>query len=219
MWIQANYRIQLQLLTPIFPQHNSCFYPKPHEENRLRLKATTRNSTTQAPTSLVTWPAGHPEPWGHASDVLYQHIPQRTHSSQKLCMHVLLTLRLQGKVAKGGREGRAVRKMIWEETDRKSIPPLDGESFVVPILFRALHVDIGVHPGLGHNPWPPDRLSYLLRQIGGRGEDKGPLLGHLPLSRALTPMIPPQARPARLEVVKAQCLHTKRMQSSMPDRD
>ena len=132
-------------------------------------------------------------------------------------MHVLQTLTLQGEVAKGG--GAGSEEDDLRMTDRTSIPPLDRESFIVPILFRALHVDIGVHPGLGHNPWPPDRLSYLLRQIGGRGEDKGPLLGHLLFSRALTPMIPPQALPARLEAVKAPCLHTKRMQSSMPDRD
>ena len=53
---------------------------------------------------------------------------------------------------------------------RREVPPLDGEGLVVPVVFGANHVDIGVNPSLGGRARPADGLSDLLRQgFGERG--------------------------------------------------
>lgn len=54
---------------------------------------------------------------------------------------------------------------------KRRVPPLDGEGLVVPVVFGANHVDIGVNPSLGGCARAADGLSDLLRQgFGGRGQ-------------------------------------------------
>ena len=43
------------------------------------------------------------------------------------------------------------------------LPPVDRQGLVVPVLPRAIHVDVGVHPRLGHHGVAADRLAYALR--------------------------------------------------------
>jgi hypothetical protein len=54
---------------------------------------------------------------------------------------------------------------IKQREMKQTLPPLHRERLVIPILFRALHVHICIHPGLGHHAWPSHRFSDLLRQI------------------------------------------------------
>jgi hypothetical protein len=54
---------------------------------------------------------------------------------------------------------------------KRRVPPLDGEGLIVPVVFGANHVDIGVNPSLGGGARPADGLADLLRQgFGGRGQ-------------------------------------------------
>lgn len=47
---------------------------------------------------------------------------------------------------------------------RGGVPPLDGEGLVVPVIFGANHVDIGINPSLGGGARAADRFSDFLRQ-------------------------------------------------------
>ena len=46
----------------------------------------------------------------------------------------------------------------------KRVPPLDGEGLVVPVVFGANHVDIGINPSLGRGARAADGFADFLRQ-------------------------------------------------------